>query len=77
MCIGLCPKCLAVPVKLTAYHILPRRFYKRQQQKGFEPILHLCRKCHDAIEALIPERVKLEDEEYFDIARMFIGGNYD
>jgi hypothetical protein len=56
---------------LTRHHLLPRRFYGSDPSS---PILHICRKCHDEIEEIIPQYQKLPDEEYFAIAREFLKG---
>jgi len=79
MCFGICPKCLRLPVRLTKHHILPRRFFSqpRYSTNDNAPIMWLCRKCHDRADALLPQAVKLTKQEYFEIAYMFLGGNYD
>ena len=65
---GLCPKCLKCK-PLTRHHILPKRFFNVPSSI---PILHLCRKCHDKIERLIPYHRKLNREDYIEIARNFL-----
>lgn len=70
--VGLCPHCLKV-TQLTRHHIYPRRFFGCYQGS---PILHICRRCHDLIEKLIPQRHKLERYEYEEIARDFLRERY-
>ena len=60
-----CPKCGNLEV-LTNHHMLPKRFF------GENPfIIKLCRKCHEAVEKLIPEH-RLPACDYFEIAYCFI-----
>lgn len=61
-----CPKCGNFEV-LTKHHYLPQRYY------GNNPFyIRLCRKCHEAVEKLIPENQKLPAVDYFEIAYCFI-----
>lgn len=65
---GLCPKCLRLK-PMTKHHILPKRFFGSNS-----PILNLCRSCHDLIEELIPESVKLDFREYMELTVDFLRG---
>lgn len=70
MCTGLCPKCLYIR-ELTRHHIYPVRFFGRRNERT-NPILHLCRTCHDGIERIIPHREVLTKQDYLQIAREFL-----
>jgi hypothetical protein len=56
-------------MELTRHHILPRRFFGNKKNS---PILHLCRKCHDDIELLLPQEIKMTRSEYVEIAVDFL-----
>lgn len=62
----LCPKCLESKPG-TKHHVLPRRFFN-----GKGPILYLCRKCHDAIERILPQNVELHPDDYLQITKEFL-----
>lgn len=66
MCKILCGKCKEIRPG-TKHHIFPRRFYG-----GIGAILWLCRKCHDALEKLIPQHTPLQKDEYIQLAREFL-----
>lgn len=65
---GLCPACLYLR-DLTRHHIYPVRFFGRPKNS---PILHLCRDCHDKIEAIIPRDTPLTKRDYLQLAREFL-----
>lgn len=66
MCKILCPKCLEIKPG-TKHHVYPQRFFY-----GEGPILHLCRKCHDAIERIIPQNVELHPDDYVQLTQEFL-----
>lgn len=74
MCTGLCPCCLYIR-ELTRHHIYPVRFFGRRHEKT-NPILHLCRDCHDKIEREIPKDEMLHKEDYIQLAREFLGDGW-
>ncbi len=61
-----CPKCHKHR-KLTMHHILPIRFFGKNDQ-----VIFLCRRCHDLIEGFIPLNKKLTKEAYYRIVITFI-----
>lgn len=63
----LCPKCLLVEPG-TKHHIYPKRFFDPQGC----PLVYLCRKCHDALERIIPQNVVLEKEDYLQLTQEFL-----
>ncbi|MDA3815585.1 MAG: hypothetical protein PF549_04430 [Patescibacteria group bacterium] len=73
---GICPKCFKLK-RLTKHHILPKRFYKRNDHT-----IYLCRDCHDEIEVIL-ERLecdnsgRLKHHHYQEVIKRFIrGGEY-
>lgn len=66
MCKILCSKCLEIKPG-TRHHVYPRRFFG-----GEGPLLWLCRKCHDALELIIPQHTQLQKQEYLQLTREFI-----
>ena len=50
VCTRPCPKC-KVEKMLTRHHVYPVRHFGRKDNKE---VFLLCRKCHDALEKLIP-----------------------
>lgn len=64
----LCPKCLTLQLA-TRHHIYPVRFFGDSINA---PILHLCEKCHQALERIIPQYSELEPEDYLQITREFL-----
>lgn len=48
---GMCPRCLRLR-ELTKHHILPQRNWGNPKDT---PLLHLCRSCHDIIDAMTEE----------------------
>lgn len=65
----LCCKCLEIK-PATRHHIYPRRFYD-----GAGPLLWLCRKCHDALERIIPQYTRLHKQDYLQLTREFLSEN--
>ncbi len=68
MCVILCVKCLRIR-ESSKHHLLPRRFFGSNQNS---PLLFLCRECHNDLEEQIPQHVKLDRDEYFQIAVDFL-----
>ena len=68
MCVILCAKCLRIR-ESSKHHLLPRRFFGSNQNS---PLLFLCRECHNDLEDQIPQHVKLDRDEYFQIAVEFL-----
>lgn len=72
MCKILCGKCLLVRPG-TKHHIYPLRFFKNEAGKnGGIPLLWICRKCHDALELILPQHTQLTKQEYLQITREFL-----
>lgn len=63
-----CPKC-RVHCRLSAHHILPRRFWGK---KGNSEIFLLCRACHDELELRIDQHNRLPVAKYYRILLDFL-----
>ena len=71
MIAGYCPKCGLVK-RLTKHHIYPQRFFGKEG-----PTKLLCRDCHDELELIIPDLIKLSKRRYWEIYYDFLMGVYD
>lgn len=63
-----CPKCCTLQLG-TRHHVYPRRFFGESDDA---PIFWLCRRCHNQLERLIPEKQELQPEDYVEILRQFL-----
>lgn len=71
MTFGLCPKCINFTL-VTKHHIFPRRHKDHWSQAQRDTKVILCRKCHDELEAMIPEEFQ-ETETYVEVVEAFLG----
>jgi hypothetical protein len=67
---GICAKCLHLR-ELTKHHVLPRRTFNSGRDS---PILHVCRSCHDIIDAMTEGREHLGREYLIEMTQDWLRG---